>query len=130
QSTTKFIPRNLNHRLLNIYKYSQSFKGEKVEDPGHWLFRITQPDDATIDEIADYCVELLTKVLGSQEEAIASMYITWCVPPFGFGAEIDKKTATELCGLPDVIEVLPDYAFDIKKKDHGGFIWELLFPVV
>ncbi|KAF5203195.1 Multiple organellar rna editing factor 5 protein [Thalictrum thalictroides] len=120
QSPTKFIPRNWNNRLFNIHEYSKSFKGEKVEDPGHWLFRIriNQHCDHTVDEIADYCVELLTKVLGSKEEAIASMYITWCVPPFGFGAEIDKKTATELCGLPNVIEVLPDYAFDIKDK-HG-----------
>ncbi|KAF9592539.1 hypothetical protein IFM89_015233 [Coptis chinensis] len=121
QSTTAFVPSNWNHRLFNIFSYYYLSEGKMEHNSDHWLININQPDDgfATREQVFDCCIETLAKVVGSEEKAKEKLYMVWCIPPFGFGAEIDEDTSIKLEGLPNVLKVLPDKAFDVKNKGAG-----------
>ncbi|KAF5182549.1 hypothetical protein FRX31_027864, partial [Thalictrum thalictroides] len=54
-----------------------------------------------------------------EDDAKKKIYSVWCKMPFGFGAEIDEETLNRLKALPDVLLVLPDFAFDVKLEKEG-----------
>ncbi|KAF9600665.1 hypothetical protein IFM89_011248, partial [Coptis chinensis] len=121
ESTNIFSPLNQNQRLLNIFSYYHFSKLNLEWDFDHWLINIKCPEGgfATWTEALECCIKVLAKALRSKKKAKEKIYVIWSIKPFGFGAEIDEKTAKKLKGLPDVLKVLPDCAFDAKEKDRG-----------
>ncbi|KAF5199436.1 plastid developmental protein DAG [Thalictrum thalictroides] len=118
KSASRFNPMNRNHRLENIFSYhylsepNENWKGDQ------WLVIVKQPDVGfcSEDQILKFIVQILMKVLGSEEEVRKRIYVIWYKLPFGFGAEIDKDASDKLREMPDVLSVLPDYAFDVKDR--------------
>ncbi|KAF9592642.1 hypothetical protein IFM89_016299 [Coptis chinensis] len=75
--------------------------------------------------------------------------MAWLRPPWGFAAEIDEDTLNKLKALPNVLQVLPDYSFDLKDELYeelhlffkenlsykNGFVWhdlsenDYIYPV-
>lgn len=124
QSVTPFSPHNWNHRLDDIFSYHHLSERNPKWRSDHWLVHIKEPDSRFVTEqqVVDYCIQMLSKVVGSEEKAKEKIYIVWCKMPFGFGAEIDEKTSNKLKALPNALTVLPDYAFDVKNKDGGALV--------
>eukprot|EP00252_Welwitschia_mirabilis_P003638 TRINITY_DN136_c0_g1_i2.p1 TRINITY_DN136_c0_g1~~TRINITY_DN136_c0_g1_i2.p1 ORF type:complete len:234 (-),score=24.14 TRINITY_DN136_c0_g1_i2:324-1025(-) len=91
-------------------------------DYEHWLI-VMKPlngGNASKEEMIDYYIKTLAKVLGSEEAAKKSIYNVSCERYFGFGCEIDEETSNKLVGLPGVQFVLPDSYVDPEYKDYGG----------
>ncbi|KAL5724676.1 hypothetical protein ACHQM5_007903 [Ranunculus cassubicifolius] len=119
-----FSPMNLNFRLNNIFSYYHLSERNSKWNSDHWLVSIKLNCVPTEDEdeIDELFVKLLTEVVGSETDAKSKIYIIWCKTPFGFGAEVDEETANKLKGLPDVLLVLPDYGFDVNKRNSGALV--------
>ncbi|KAF9586979.1 hypothetical protein IFM89_039851 [Coptis chinensis] len=84
---TRFVPKNKNCRLENIFSYHYLSERNLEWDSDHWLINVTRvPNDKQ------------------------------ARPPWGFAAEIDDDTLNKLKALPDVLQVLPDYSFDLKDE--------------
>ncbi|KAF9625598.1 hypothetical protein IFM89_024371 [Coptis chinensis] len=87
-----------------------------------WLVNVKQPDLHKVPThlhsryLTYYYVKMLAEVVGSTEIAEDSIYIMWNDMPCGFGAEIDEEAANKLKGRSEVLNVLPDYAFDEYVK--------------
>ncbi|KAF9604295.1 hypothetical protein IFM89_005621, partial [Coptis chinensis] len=129
RSVARFIPKNRNHRLDNMFSYYHLSERNSKWNYDQWLINLKLPDRllklpdghiAKIKQIYDFYAKLLTEVIGSEEETKKRLYVMWFELPFGFGVEIDEKTLNKLKGLVDVLTVLPDYAYDLKDKDRGG----------
>ncbi|KAF9615838.1 hypothetical protein IFM89_026678 [Coptis chinensis] len=99
--------------ISSYYKLSEP-KAEWKSD--HWLVHTKVPDGTNFIQkrTIDNYVEMLAEVIGSEEEAKKKLYIVWNKVPYGFGAEIDQVTANKLQARYDVLNVLPDYAYDLK----------------
>ncbi|GAV69526.1 hypothetical protein CFOL_v3_13027 [Cephalotus follicularis] len=91
-------------------------------DYNHWLIVTDKPggENATKQEMIDYYIQTLAKVLGSEEEAKRKIYNVSCERYFGFGCEIDEETSNKLEGLPGVLFILPDSYVDPEYKDYGA----------
>lgn len=123
-SVTPLSPHNWDHRLDDIFSYHHLSERNPKWRSDHWLVHIKEPDSRfdMEQQVVDYCIQMLSKVVGSEEKAKEKIYIVWCKMPFGFGAEIDEKTSNMLKALPNALRVLPDYAFDVKNKDDGALV--------
>ncbi|KAL5727648.1 hypothetical protein ACHQM5_000821 [Ranunculus cassubicifolius] len=121
RSNARFTTQNWNHRLDNIFMYHHLSKRNVNWKNDHWLINTKEPDYGFSDNVEILCqyITLLADVLGSEKEAKEKIYIMWLRPPFGFGAKIDLETLKKLKGRPDVLNVLPDYAFDVKGVEDS-----------
>jgi hypothetical protein len=91
-------------------------------DYEHWLVVMDAPGDgkATKQEMLDCYVKTLATVLGSEEEAIKSIYNVSTERYYGFGCQISEETSYKVKELPGVCFVLPDSYVDPTNKDYGG----------
>ncbi|KAF9605804.1 hypothetical protein IFM89_018531 [Coptis chinensis] len=127
QPIVHFTPLNYNHRLNDIYSYYYMSKFNSEWNYDHWLVHLKHPKCKLRGfDVIDYCIRLLATIIGSENDARNKVYAIWSMVPFGFGAEIDKKTSTKLKALQDVLVVLPDYSFDAKHK--GGIVLYVARP--
>lgn len=127
QTAAQFTPLNKNFRLDNIFRYHYLSERNSRWNFDHWLIIPKRSDvGLALEQRAAHCVKILTDVLGSADEAKARIYIIWFKAPIGFAAKIDKETSEKLKGRPDVLEVLPDYAFDVLDM-HTCFGHRVLF---
>ncbi|KAF5729417.1 hypothetical protein HS088_TW21G01582 [Tripterygium wilfordii] len=88
----------------------------------NWLVRIGKPGFgvATKAQMVDYYAQILTKVLGNENDAQMCIYhISW-ESNFGFCCILDDECAQELAGVPGVLSVQPDVDFESENKDYGG----------
>ncbi|CAN6249836.1 unnamed protein product [Urochloa humidicola] len=74
-------------------------------DYKHWFIGMEKPGgkdgkDATKQEMIDYYIQTLSKVLGSEEEAKKKIYNVSCEDFFGFGCEIDEETSNKVKRAP------------------------------
>ncbi|KAL5713758.1 hypothetical protein ACHQM5_015807 [Ranunculus cassubicifolius] len=118
---TQFNPVNRNHRLDNMFSYHHLSERNTHWKYDHWLVHIKQRDGEELSEqkIIDFCIGILSEVLGSEKEAEKRIYVIWSKMPLSFGVEIDKETSDMLKARQDVLLVLPDYAQDIKNLFRG-----------
>jgi hypothetical protein len=91
-------------------------------DYEHWLIVMDKPggEGATKQQMIDFYIQTLAKVVGSEEEAKKKIYNVSCDRYFGFGCEIDEETSNKLEGLEGVLFVLPDSYVDPEYKDYGA----------
>lgn len=91
-------------------------------DYEHWLVVMDAPGDgkATKQEMLDCYVKTLATLLGSEEEAIKSIYNVSTERYYGFGCQISEETSYKVKELPGVCFVLPDSYVDPTNKDYGG----------
>ncbi|KAL5726812.1 hypothetical protein ACHQM5_000066 [Ranunculus cassubicifolius] len=115
ESGSRFNPLNRNRQLDNMFSYHQLSQRSLNWNHDHWLIHMKKPEGSQ-KEMTYYCVEMLAKLVGSEEAARDKIYVMWLKFPFGFGAAIDEETMTKLKGFPDVLTVIPDYAFDTKVQ--------------
>lgn len=121
-TSTKFVPLNWNNRLFNLFKYA-STNGDMDGDSGHWVVNI-KPDARFVpsSEVLNYCTELLSRFVGSKRAPRERLYIVWCLPPFGFAAEMTEADANRLKGFLEVEQVLPDGDCSVKKQLTGAIL--------
>ncbi|KAM0934795.1 hypothetical protein DsansV1_C30g0214241 [Dioscorea sansibarensis] len=87
----------------------------------HWLVVMEPPDPSlTRDEIIDYYVKTLAKVVGSEEEARMKLYSVSTKHYFAFGCLVSEELSYKIKALDKVRWVLPDSYLDVKNKDYGG----------
>ncbi|KAI4388268.1 hypothetical protein MLD38_000610 [Melastoma candidum] len=87
----------------------------------HWLVVVEKPEgDLTRDEIIDYYIKTLAKVVGSEEEARMKIYSVSHRCYYAFGALVPEEVSHKIKELPNVRWVLPDSYLDVKNKDYGG----------
>ncbi|KAF9607792.1 hypothetical protein IFM89_001513 [Coptis chinensis] len=118
----RFVPKNKNCRLENIFSYHYLSERNLEWDSDHWFINVTWvPNDKQ--GTFEFYVKLLSKVVKSENEAKQKIYMAWLRPPWGFAAEIDEDTLNKLKALPDVLQVLPDYSFNLKDELYGNYIY-------
>ncbi|KAF9602328.1 hypothetical protein IFM89_026485, partial [Coptis chinensis] len=123
ESTNIFSPLNQNQRLLNIFSYYHFSKLNLEWDFDHWLINIKCPEGgfATWTEALECCIKVLAKALRSKKKSKGEKFMSFGpLSRFGFWLKLMRKPQKNLkVGLPDVLKVLPDCAFDAKEKDRG-----------
>lgn len=124
RSLNCFSLMNHHHRLDNVFSYHHLSEKNSKWNSDHWLIVIKQHEFGftTREETVDLFIKILAEVIGSEQEAKQKIYIIWSHFPFGFGAEIDNETSNKLKGFKHVLNVLPDYAFDVKDKVTRGLL--------
>ncbi|KAF9592212.1 hypothetical protein IFM89_012788 [Coptis chinensis] len=87
----------------------QNFNNERWtnrgrEDKNHWRFTLKENGlrFSTEQELYDYYVHILARVLPNTAEAKKEIYIVTCEEPFGFGTEVDKIIASKVVHFPEV----------------------------
>ncbi|KAJ3694813.1 hypothetical protein LUZ60_000190 [Juncus effusus] len=102
---------------------SDNVKFSKLSDMNeYWLVQMKKPsvEIVTKAQMVDYYAKTLTKVLGNEKDAQASIYnISW-EKDLGFCCQIDEKCASELADVREVLFVRPDANFGSDKKDYTG----------
>ncbi|KAK3015035.1 hypothetical protein RJ639_005560 [Escallonia herrerae] len=88
----------------------------------HWLVRMDKAaiGGTTKEQVVDYYVQTLTRVLGSEKNAQMCIYHVSLQSNPGFCCELDDECAQKLAGVPDVLCVQPDEFFESDNKDYGG----------
>ncbi|GAB4849403.1 hypothetical protein Ancab_004200 [Ancistrocladus abbreviatus] len=87
----------------------------------HWLVVMEKPDESwTRDQIIDWYIKTLAKVVGSEEEARMKIYSVSTRHYFAFGCLVSEELSYKLKELEKVRWVLPDSYLDVKNKDYGG----------
>lgn len=90
-------------------------------DGKHWIIWVKKPEgNPTRDEIIDSYVNLMTSVLGSEEEARMKIYSVSTRHYYAIGALIDEEICSKLRELPQVLSINQDTYIDAKAKDYGG----------
>ncbi|KAL3520870.1 hypothetical protein ACH5RR_019019 [Cinchona calisaya] len=87
----------------------------------HWMvIMVDLPKELNSKEqIIDYYVKTLERVLGSEKDAQMCIYDASCTKNnFGFCCDVDKNAADELALLPVVLSVKPDVDLDSEEKDY------------
>lgn len=88
----------------------------------HWLVNVHGPTNgfSTKAQAVDFCVDILSKVLGNERDAQMCLYHVSWKPNFGFCCVLDDESAKELTAVPGVLSVHPDEHFESETKDYGG----------
>ncbi|KAH7670108.1 hypothetical protein IHE45_10G003700 [Dioscorea alata] len=87
----------------------------------HWLVVLEPPDPSlTRDEIIDYYVNTLAKVVRSEEEARMKLYSVSTKHYFAFGCLVSEEVSYKIKAVDKVRWVVPDSYLDVKNKDYGG----------
>ncbi|KAK3036269.1 hypothetical protein RJ639_031241 [Escallonia herrerae] len=87
----------------------------------HWLVVMEKPEgEPTRDEIIDYYIKTLAKVVGSEQEARMKIYSVSTRCYFAFGALFSEEVSYKIKELEKVRWVLPDSYLDVRNKDYGG----------
>lgn len=77
------------------------------------------PELNSKEEIIDYYVKTLERVVGSEKDAQMCIYDASCTRNnYGFCCDIDQDAADELARLPGVLSVRPDLNFGSVRKDY------------
>ncbi|KAF9599839.1 hypothetical protein IFM89_001785 [Coptis chinensis] len=126
QSIARFSPTNRNYHLNDVFSYYHLSERNLETISDNWCVVIRKPDGkfGTEEQTFDFCIQMLTKVLGSEEDAKKRIYIVWGNAPFGFCAEISVEMLNKLNGLPNVIALLPDFlviSLCPLRPDRGHF---------
>lgn len=69
-------------------------------------------------QVIDYYVQTLQRVVGSEKEAQMCIYDASWVTHYGFCCDIDEETSSQLARIPGVISVKPDLDFSSPEKDY------------
>ncbi|KAJ8557605.1 hypothetical protein K7X08_003230 [Anisodus acutangulus] len=87
----------------------------------HWMVLMETPPNgvSSKNEVIDYYVEILERVLGSEEDAQMCIYNASCNVPYGFCCDIDEVVADEIASMPGVLSVIPDPDFNSMVKDYN-----------
>nr|QKY65171.1 chloroplast RRM domain-containing protein 1 [Passiflora pittieri] len=90
----------------------------------HWLVRMDKPGVGVVTkaQMVDYYAQILTKVMGNEQDAQMCIYHVSWQSNFGFCCELDEECARELAGVPGVVSVQPDKNFESENKDYKGNI--------
>ncbi|XP_077213381.1 DAG protein, chloroplastic-like [Tasmannia lanceolata] len=72
------------------------------------------------EEMVEYYVQTLAKVVGSVEEAKKRMYACSATTYVGFQAVMTEEMSEKFQGLPGVLFILPDSYIDPENKEYGG----------
>ncbi|KAI9157469.1 hypothetical protein LWI28_023080 [Acer negundo] len=88
----------------------------------YWVVRMDKPwvGVVTKAQMVDHYSQILTKVLGNENDAQMCIYHVSWQSNFGFCCELDDECARELAGVPGVLSVQPDENFGSQNKDYGG----------
>ncbi|TXG49341.1 hypothetical protein EZV62_025216 [Acer yangbiense] len=88
----------------------------------YWVVRMDKPwvGVVTKAQMVDHYSQILTKVLGNENDAQMCIYHVSWQSNFGFCCELDDECARELAGVPGVLSVHPDENFGSENKDYGG----------
>ncbi|XP_071732993.1 organelle RRM domain-containing protein 1, chloroplastic-like, partial [Rutidosis leptorrhynchoides] len=87
-----------------------------------YLVRVEMPDSRIISraQLVDYYTQILTKVLGNEQDAQMCIYHVSLHSDYGFCCELDDECAKELAGIPGVISVNVDDNVDSDDKNYRG----------
>ncbi|XP_027104777.1 organelle RRM domain-containing protein 1, chloroplastic isoform X1 [Coffea arabica] len=88
----------------------------------HWMVLMQEPSPElnSKEEIIDYYVKNLERVVGSEKDAQMCIYDACCTRNnYGFCCDIDQDAADELARLPGVLSVRPDLDLGSVQKDYG-----------
>ncbi|KAK4799181.1 hypothetical protein SAY86_024546 [Trapa natans] len=88
----------------------------------HWLVHVDKPGVGVVTkaQMVDYYAQILTRVLGNEQDAQMCLYHVSWQSNFGFCCELNEECARELAGIPGVLSVRPDENFGTDNKDYGG----------
>ncbi|KAK4279532.1 hypothetical protein QN277_011302 [Acacia crassicarpa] len=86
----------------------------------HWIVIMEKPPLGvdSKQQVIDYFVQTLQRVIGSEKEAQMSIYDASWDTHYGFCCDIDEVTSSQLARLPGVISVKPDPDFCSPEKDY------------
>nr|QKY65174.1 chloroplast RRM domain-containing protein 1 [Passiflora contracta] len=90
----------------------------------HWLVRMHKSGVGVVTkaQMVDFFAQILSKVLGNEQDAQMCIYHVSWQSNFGFCCELDEECARELAGVPGVLSVQPDKNFESENKDYKGDI--------
>ncbi|KAK7268393.1 hypothetical protein RIF29_21091 [Crotalaria pallida] len=96
----------------------------------HWMVLMEKPPTEvnSKQQVIDYYVKTMQKLLGSEEDAQMCIYDASWDTHFGFCCDIDDEISSQLASLPGVLSVRPDLDFNSSKKDYSLSSDQAVFP--